>query len=148
MKDVIFMITESWEDVPKNVIMSYCQHLFRSLDDLLFYLPLNHFNADDDISLINLYRRVIPNSSNTDHDIINWSLGIEEIAQFPTVTDEAVGEVNNITLNRELPITSDINQVVNSFNITVQWEEESNLSYTEIVLLRRLREKTIYEKFQ
>ena len=98
--------------------------------------------------MINLYRRVIPNSSNTDHDIINWSLGIEEIAKFSTVTDKAVGEVNNVALNRELPITSDINQVVNSFNITVQWEEESNLSYTEIVLLRRLREKTIYEKFQ
>ena len=98
--------------------------------------------------MINLYRRVIPNSANTDDDIINWSLGIKEIAQFLTVTAEAVGEVNNIALNRELPITSDINQVVNSFNITVQWAEESNLSYTEILLLRRLREKAIYEKFQ
>ena len=55
--------------------MSSWKHLFRSLHDLLFNLPPNHFNADDDISLINLYRRVIPNSANTDDDIITDVIG-------------------------------------------------------------------------
>lgn len=152
LKDVVFMIVDSWNEVPKSVIMNSWKHLFSSLDDLIFNLPPDHFNDEDDISLIQLYRRIAPDTAISNAEIMDWASGVGEEAQFPMITDDDILNINNIFIDahaEDIPSSAtDINQVINAFNTTLEWAEEINLEYHEVLLLRRLREKAVYQKYK
>lgn len=146
------MIVDSWNEVPKSVIMNSWKHLFSSLDDLIFNLPPDHFNDEDDISLIQLYRRIAPDTAISNAEIMDWASGVGEEAQFPMITDDDILSINNIFIDahaEDIPSSAtDINQVINAFNTTLEWAEEINLEYHEVLLLRRLREKAVYQKYK
>jgi hypothetical protein len=78
MKDVVYGLTESWNETKSSVIKNGFKHLFQSTDDITLNLPPDHFDEDDFLSIAALYRQVLCDTRMTDEQIQDWAAGFNE----------------------------------------------------------------------
>lgn len=154
LKDTVFMITESWNEVDSQIIVNGFKHLLLSSDDFIINLPQNNLNVDDesrivdistnDFPITDLYRKTLPNTTLNDNEIMNWAAGIGENNRS-NIDDDEILEDNNITQMDEVDTAENIDAVINSINMTIDWAER-NLSIGEILFLRKIRETAVIKK--
>lgn len=147
LKDVVFLITEAWNEVSETVISRGFQQLFTpNISETIssnFKSPSSYQNEKNEIFLTKLYRIVVPTTNLKDEDIIEWASGVGEISGTLITEDDIIEEIqNNKTDEYEDNAETNINEVVNCLNITIDYAE-SNFSIEEILFLRKLREKVI-----
>ena len=97
LKNVVYMITEAWSNINSSVIISGFKTLFGSSAELNVNHPFNHFDSDGIIPLPELYRRVVPNSSLSDNEIMEWAIRAAERSRNNITDDDINDVVNNIT---------------------------------------------------
>lgn len=147
--DVVYMITQAWDEVSTRVIEHGFNHLFADQIDL--NLPPSHFNDEDDIPLIELFNSLVRDDNITEAEIIEWATGGEDPhhEDFDDANIEIVESGGEVNVSRaedlEHPIT-DIDAVINTFNTTIEWSHSMNLPIQEILLLRYRLEKKLYCK--
>ena len=77
LKNVVFLITESWSEVKDNVIRNVFNHLINK-NGLLLNLILYDIFIDNELAVVNLYRKVISESNLKETDIKNLANDIHE----------------------------------------------------------------------
>lgn len=143
LKDVVFLITEAWNEVPISVITNGFKHLFA--DQIELNLPAFHFTSEDDIPLVQLYNNVVANNESTEADIMEWASGEQDPERLDKDTEDISASVEE-TEDHDSPMI-EISKVIESFNTVIEWSENGNLTIQEILLLRRMREKAVMAKF-
>ena len=111
-------------------------------------MPADHFTDEDDILLARLYNSILTNNSLSETEIIEWANGINET----TVSDNIDGnyELANveIILNlTQVENSKNLNDVINFFNMIIEWAEKNDLPNNEILALQRITEKTVIKKY-
>lgn len=146
LKDVSFTAVEAWNAIPKSVIINAFKHLFSCREELELNLPVQHFDETDDLSLASLFNSIFK-SQLEESDIMEWASGKSD--RCTTNQDCEDESHDNIEQQQEEePSTHNINEVINALNIATEWSEEAKLPINEILLLRRIRNKAVVEKFK
>lgn len=153
LKDVAYMAVESWNEVPKSVVINAFKHLFSSPEEIMLNLPFNHFDEDDDLPIATLFNSLLPENNASFTDIMEWAAGENENNHVYDL-NSATDCVNENECEEEClqiintPVQLNINIVIDSFNLAIEWSESVNLPVQDLLLLRRIREKAVLEKFK
>jgi len=148
LKDVSIMIHQAWNDVPISVIQNAWK-LLMDIDTTRYNLPANHVNNDADVSLALLYNNVLPDTILTNEQIMNWATGTTEnlsyLEEFNLSAEESNENIDE-DLDRNTSIDTNhnsIDEVINSFNIVLEWSEKENLPINDLLTLRKMRNKAV-----
>jgi hypothetical protein len=148
MKDVVYGLTESWNETKSSVIKNGFKHLFQSTDDITLNLPPDHFDEDDHLSIAALYRQVLCETRMTDEQIQDWAAGFNENSRSLISDDDIVDNINTEDATGDnMNLTSDkipLPEVIKGLNTVIDWAE-SNLELGEILFLRNIRERALQE---
>lgn len=141
LKNVVFLITESWNNVKDSVIVSGFHAVLDSKHKNCGTVEFNDIACNDNTNLVKLYHRVTSCTDVSDLDIINWSTGTNESSRIITddeIIDSALGYIEKDD-DENIEISQDIDNVIKGINAVIQWAETS-LTIDEILFLRRIRE--------
>lgn len=153
LKDVVYFIVQAWNEIPISVIQNSFKHLFSSTDEIQHSIPADHFVEEDDIPLARLYNSILTASNLTDNEVMEWANGTKETtASFDIATNHELVEGQNERTavdehEQNVDNSTNINDVINSFNLVIEWAVESDLPFNEILTLQRIREKAIIKKY-
>lgn len=136
------MITQAWDNIPKTVIKNGFKVLFKDIDQIELNLPSFHFSEDDDVPLMTLFNSFVDTEGNND-EVMDWAHGeedgIPEDFSEPPNNEDIEIEQENFSGDQE----PDLQNVVDSFRVAIDWCEKSNIPIQDILLLRRLRNKAV-----
>lgn len=154
LKDVAYMIVQSWEDVPTSTIMKAFKVMYSSTEEIELNLPIDHFDDEDNVPLLALYKKVFHDETITEENVCEWAGGKDEnnntccgdavIEDHQDDTHENQNDVHEVDAPNE---SYDINQVISGLNLAIEWSESANVELNELLLLRRIREKAVLLKF-
>lgn len=133
-----------------SIIHNSWKHLIEK-ENIVHNLLIDHFDSDDDIPLVKLYRLIDSNSTLTDEEIVSWAEGntetsdpqLEEVNETGDAVDQTNIEVNGVDDCYKV----DIDELIRAFNKTLEWAENETLPVNEILLLRKIRNKALVKKF-
>lgn len=147
LKNVVFLITEAWNEVKESVIMHGFHVLFGSRDEKSSSLPIHDFNDNDNIPIAQLYRKLAPNSTLSDSAIMEWATGAEEICRNHITDNEIIDSVlgNEEIEEENIEAPTNIDDVIKGMNTVIEWANNS-LTINEILSLRKIREKAYNQK--
>lgn len=148
LKKVSYMISQAWNMVSKRVICNGFKHLFDSIETIQLNLPMDHFNELDEIPIALLYREVLPDTDMNDTEINSWGEGLAET--YNGTHTELNNDVENIEDidNNEEQNPDRLNELLQSYNLVIEWAEEKSYAVNEIIFLQKLRERILAEKFK
>lgn len=147
LKEVLFLISEAWNEVKETVITSAFQQILpkqgtqnvlvnvTDLDDGLF--------VNNNVSLPNLYKQVVSDTYLTDDGIMDWASGKNEISTNLITDEDILDDIRQSTDKEEkLHSETDIKDVIKGLNVSIDYAER-HLNIEDILMLRKIREKII-----
>jgi hypothetical protein len=121
LKEVIFLITEAYDELSQTTIQSGFKQLMEFNLSIL-NMPDNHFEDEDDISLTTLFRRLLPETTMSDKEIMDWAKGRNENSRSLISDDEILVQVADMDANVEEDEDSravNVNDTVNCMDIII-----------------------------
>ena len=146
MKDLVFALCQSWKSLPQSLITSSWKKIWPDI--------VNNPSHDLQISVSSeVIQQVAKATQLSSEDLKIWCDGMDKNENiFHEMTDEEI--IDNVsssnTINEEddddvFPNTPTVTtkEAVNAFDMGLQWAEENGVSYKELLLLRRQRDKAL-----
>uniref|UniRef100_A0A1B6LK79 DDE-1 domain-containing protein n=2 Tax=Graphocephala atropunctata TaxID=36148 RepID=A0A1B6LK79_9HEMI len=167
LKDVVFSLANSWENLTEKTVVCSWRNLWPDMTLLEQYKKTkntgnqkgNDQDEENDRELTELRdtiaeKLVDESESLTKEDVHMWLIGEEENGQLMT-EDEIIEDVTRREEEegdgRECAIvlhTVSNYAAMDAFSTSVKWAEENNVSASDILVLKRLQEKVLKVSFQ
>lgn len=154
IKHVVYMVTESWNNVSNTVISNAFKKVCpnNERDEEHGESSLTESEGTSEGMLIDLYHRLIPDTELSDDEIMRWAGGEGESSM--TITDDEIMESSSTSIPEVTEVEMDdnsqncpvnIDHVIRGINTAINWAEEA-LPLSDILSLRRIREKAFATK--
>lgn len=147
LKEVLFLVVESWRDVQTKIIVNAWTQLIPHVE----FSEMNHLDdkLNETCKIFQLYRKLLPNSSLNESEIMEWANGnLEKDVEATFMIDD-----DNINNTIEQPVEenetgSNINNVISAFNKVIEWaSDRPSISLSDIFVLRKLSNIATMDKY-
>lgn len=141
LREVVYMVVEAWNEINIETVKASFKHLFSTDAEIILNSP--PILEEANIPIVELYHNLVPGSNMNDKEILDWASGKNEISTslFTESDIIKIDETDNIY---DFAGT-DIDDALKGVNDALNWAE-SNLSISDILFLRNIREKMILKK--
>ncbi|XP_041979219.1 jerky protein homolog-like [Aricia agestis] len=150
MKDLFYLLCECWNEMPDTAIASSWNNLwpeivfeYRPLQLVVDYDLIHKFAIRTQIS-----SKILENwfQGRREEESLLHKLSDEEIMKQVLSTSDTVNEVEaeELVCSPLVPV----DEAIKAFEVGLQWAEENEASYEELMLLRRLRDKALLSRLQ